>query len=262
MSCDLYCRYGSRISAARGVQRRGLCAVPLLALLAWVLSGCALLQPPAPPAPVVCDQQDREIVRLQQTLAEKDSEIQQLHAQQHVQAKELKETTGEVARAEVKLRRLATQADAASQLAEVEVALHGMQAEAQPRRAAAQLAQAQHILDAGAASFAQGDYGAAVELAAQSQEIIDMVAGRRKAAPAARDAVDVPFQVPVALRARIDCNLRAHPGRMATVLGVVRQGTPVQAHAYRGEWLRVRTEDGRAGWVFGPLLEAPHTAAE
>lgn len=263
MSCDLYCRYRWRVSAVHGVPRRGLPALPLLALLAWILSGCALLHPPAPPpAPVTCDQQDREIVRLQQTLAEKDTEIQRLHAQQHVQAKELKETTGEVARAEVKLRRLATQADAASQLAEVEVALQGMRAEAQPRRATAQLAQAQHILDAGAASFAQGDYGAAVELAAQSQEIIDMVAGRRKPAPAMRNAVEVPFQVAVALRARIDCNLRAHPGRTAAILGVLRQGTPLQAHAYRGEWLRVRAEDGRAGWVFGPLLETPRPAAE
>ena len=259
MACDLYCRYGWRISAARGVPR----AVSLSVLLAWTLSGCALLQSPAPPPPpVVCDQQDREIVRLQQTLIEKDTEIQQLRAQQHVQAKVLKETTGEVARAEVKLRRLATQADAASQLAEVEVALQGVRAKAHPRRAAAQLAQAQHILDAGAASFAQGDYGAAVELAAQSQEIIDMVAGRRGSAAATRDAVEMPFQVPVALRVRIDSNLRAHPGRTAVVLDVLRQGALVLAHAYRGEWLRVRTEDERAGWVYGALLEAPHPAAE
>jgi hypothetical protein len=234
-----------------------------LPLLAWILSGCALLQPPAPPpAPVVCDQQDREIVRLQQSLTEKDAEIQQLRAQRNVQAKELKQTTGEVARAEVRLRRLATQADAASQLAEVEVALQGMQTKTLTRRAAAQLAQAQHILDAGAASFAQGDYGAAVELAAQSQEIIDMVAGRRGSAAAMRDAVEMPFQVPVALRVRIDSNLRARPGRSAAVLGVLRQGALVRAHAYRGEWLRVHTEDERAGWVYGALLEAPHPAAE
>ena len=260
MACDLYCRCGSCISAAGGVPRRGLRAVPLSVLLAWTLSGCALLQPPAPPpAPVVCDQQDREIVRLQQTLAEKDTEIQQLRAQQHVQAKVLKETTGEVARAEVKLRRLATQADAASQLAEVEVALQGPQAQAHPRRAAAQLAQAQHILDAGAASFAQGDYGAAVELAAQSQEIIDMVAtvgpvGRTRGGR----AVSGSRYAARAHRLQPACASGAHGNRT----GCVRQGAPVLADAYRGEWLRVRTEDGRAGWVFGPLLEAPHPAAE
>ncbi|MBI5461749.1 MAG: SH3 domain-containing protein [Gammaproteobacteria bacterium] len=253
MACDLYCRC---------TPRRGLRAA--LPLLTWLLSGCALLQPPAPPpAAVDCTRQDREIVQLQQVLTEKDTEIQRLRAQQNVQAKELKQTTGEVARAEVKLRRLATQADAASQLAEVEVALQGVQSGAHPRRALAQLAQAQLILDAGAASFAQGDYGAAVELAAQSQEIVDMVAsGHRRSTPDARDAVEVPFQVPVALRTRVDSHLRAHPGRTASALGVLRQGTALQAHAYRGEWLRVRTEDGRAGWVFGTLLEPPLPAAE
>jgi SH3-like domain-containing protein len=99
-----------------------------------------------------------------------------------------------------------------------------------------------------------------VELAAQSQEIIDMVAsGNRRSAATTVNAMEVPFQVPVALRVRIDSNLRAHPGRKAAVLGVLPQGTTLLAHAYRGEWLRVRTEDGRAGWVFGSLLEAPLT---
>ena len=251
--CDIFCRYRSHIRA-----------VPLLAVLAWALSGCTLVQPPAPrPATLDCERQDREIVRLQQTLAEKDAEVQRLRAQQTVQAKTLKQITGEVARAEVKLRRLATQADAASQLAEVEVALQSMHAEASPRHGASQLAQAQSILDAGAESFSLGDYGAAVELAAQSRAILDMLAsGRPRPAPDPRDAVELPFQAPVALRARIDSNLRTQPGRSEPVLSVLRQGTPLQAHAFRGEWLHVHTDDGRAGWVFGSLLEAPPPAAD
>lgn len=264
MTYDMGCGRGSRPSTARGALCQRLRAVSLLAVSTWLLAGCALLQPPAPPpAPVACERQERELAGLRQTLAEKDAEIQRLHTQQHVQAGVLKETTGEVARAEVKLRRLATQADAASQLAEVEVALQGIQAQSRPRRAVAQLAQAQRILEVGSASFAQGDYGAAVDLAAQSQEIIDMVAsGRRGPAPSAHDTVEVPFQVPVALRTRGDSNLRAEPGRTAAVLDVLHQGTLLQAHAYRGEWLRVSTEDGRAGWVFSALLEAPRRAVD
>lgn len=189
--------------------------------------------------------------------------MQQLRALQNMQAKALKQITVEVARAEVKLRRLATQADAASRLAEAEVVLKGMQAEAQAPHRASQIAQAQRLLDAGAESFAQGDYGAAVELAAQSQEIIDMPAsGRRGPVPAARDAEEMPLQAPLALRARIDSNLRAQPGRTEPVLSVLRRGTALQAHAYRGEWLHVHTDDGRAGWVYGSLLEAPHPPAD
>lgn len=240
---------------------RGLRAV-LMSVSVWAVSGCALLQPFMPPASVDCAPQDREIARLQQTLAEKGAEIESLLAQQNVQAEALTQSTGEVARAGVKLRRLATQADAASHLAEVEVALQGLWAQTHRPRAAAQLVQAQRILDAGAVSFEQGDYGTAVEFAAQSQEIIGMVTGRRGTALAARDAVEVPFQIPVALRTRIDSNLRAQPGRAASVLGIVPEGAPLQAQAYRGEWLRVRTAEGLTGWVFGPLLEAPPPGAE
>jgi hypothetical protein len=243
----------------RGVQP-GAClgALPLVALLTWTLPGCALLQPPPPPpqTTVACDEQEGEILRLQQALAEKEAEVRRLQTQQNVQAKVLKETVGEAARAEVKLRRLATQAGAASQLAEAEVALQAARA-THTGRAATQLMQAENILNAGSAAFAQGDYGAAVEFATQAQEIIGMVTGGRRNT---QTAVEMPFQVPVALRTRNASNLRAQPWRAATVLTVLPQDTPVQAYAYRGDWLRVRTGDGREGWVHGSLLEAPGAA--
>jgi uncharacterized coiled-coil protein SlyX len=230
--------------------------------MAWAVSGCSLLQPWIAPASVVCAPHDREIARLNAVVAEKDAEIENLQVQQNLQAKALTQTTGEVARAEVKLRRLATQADAASHLAEVEVSLQGMWAEVRPPHAAELLAQAQRILDAGETSFRRGDYGTAVELAAQSQVLIEMVSGHLRSAPAARSEVEMPFQVPVALITRRDSNLRAGPGRSAALLGVLPKETPVQADAYQDEWLRVRTEDGRTGWVSGSLLEAPHPVVE
>ena len=244
------------------IRRTGcvLRAVATLALPAWMLAGCALLQPPAPtpapfPPPPDCRAQEQEVARLRQAVAEKDSEVQRLRAQQNVQAQELEQTAVEAVRAEVKLRRLATEAGAASQLAEVEVALQQAR-NLGPGPATPQLQSAQHLLEAGGKAFAQGDFGAAVELAAQAQQLIDMVANRLRA-PTAHTVKETQFQVPVALRTRVDSNLRAHPGRTATVLDLLKQGTAVQAHGYRGDWLRVRTVDGQDGWVFGRLLEAP-----
>lgn len=259
MHCDINLRIGPRPGAARV----GACRLLFPVVLMGCLSGCALLQPATPytESPLY-EQQQREIAQLQQALAEKDAEIERLRDQQNVQEHALKQTTGEAAQAEVKLRRLATHADAASQLAEIEVALQGLRAEAYPPRAAEQLTQAQRILDAGAAAFAQGDYTKAVDLAAQSQEIIDMLAGNHQRPTTLRDAVEMPFQTPIALRTRIDCNLREQAGRSASVLSVLQAGTLLQAQAYRGEWLRVRTEDGRVGWVSGSLLEAPYPVVE
>ena len=235
-------------------------AVATLVLPVWTLAGCALLQPPAPaPAPVPaapdCREQEQEVSRLRQALAGKDAEVQRLRAQQNVQAQELEQTAVEAVRAEVKLRRLATEAGAASQLAEVEVGLQQAR-QLPPGPAATLLLPAQHILEAGGEAFAQGDFGAAVELAAQAQQLINTVANRQRA-PTARADKETQFQVPVMLRTRVDSNLRAHPGRTTKVLDLLKQGTTLQAHGYRGDWLRVRTTDGRDGWVFGRLLEAP-----
>ncbi|MFN2330004.1 MAG: SH3 domain-containing protein [Chromatocurvus sp.] len=237
-----------------------------LVLLISGLPGCALLQSPAPPsaspsASTLCAEQDQQIGRLQQALAQKDAEIQQLRAKQNLQAQALEQTTGEVARAKVKLRRLATHAEAASQLAETEVTLQRLRSTQQSERADEQLARIQRILDAGAAAFAQGDYGVAVGLTAQAQELIGMLESRTAVA-ATQDTVEVPFQIPVMLRARADTNLRARPLSSAALLEVLPQGTVMQVHAYRGEWLQVRTDEGRTGWIFGPLLEAPYPAAK
>lgn len=252
-----YRRGGLRAGGVRGMPGR-LLRPTLLALLAWGVSGCALLEPFLPPASEVCAPQIQEIARLRQELAEQEAEIASLRAKHSVQAEVLTQTTDEAARAEVKLRRLATQADAASHLAEVEVALEAIDTQPQPpaARVAAQLDQVRRMLAAGEIAFARGDYGAAVEQAAQAQEIMQMLNGHRTA-PVVRGAVEVPFQVPVTLRTRVESRLRRQPGRSSGVLEVLPLGTPLQAEAYHGEWLRVRTEDGKTGWIFGTLLEAP-----
>lgn len=252
------CRLYGKVKARRRVPGSLLWT----ALWACTTAGCTLLQPPPTPAPAApdCSQPLREIARLQQALIGKDAEIGQLRAQQNVQAKELRQTTGEVARAEVKLRRLATQAGAASQLAEAEVVLQSL-SKTPPNGATAQRLQAQQLLAAGSAAFAQGDYGAAVEFAAQAQAIVGMVK-ETQAAPSARARMEVAFPIAVALRTRVASHLRAQPGRSAAIVSVLKPATPVYALGYRGDWLRVRAEDSRVGWVFGALLEAARPAAE
>lgn len=243
-------------------RRRVLDRVLWTALWACTTTGCTLLrQPPAPaPAAPDCSQPLQEIARLQQALIDKDAEIGQLRAQQNVQAKELRQTTGEVARAEVKLRRLATEAGAASQLAEAEVALQSL-TKSPPNGATAQRLQAQQLVAAGSAAFAQGDYGAAVEFAAQAQALVGMVK-ETQAASSARARTEVAFPIAVALQTRVASHLRAQPGRSAAIVGVLKPATPVYALGYRGDWLRVRVEDSRVGWVFGALLEAAQPSAE
>jgi hypothetical protein len=122
------------------------------------------------------------------------TELRELSTQRE-QVKSLQETTREVARAKVKLRRVATQADAASYLAEVEVTLQSLRKAVRggPERDLLDLAQRIHAKSA--ALFAQGDSDvAAMDRAAQAEQLASVVAEERarRAAPPERRRGAVP----------------------------------------------------------------------
>lgn len=237
-----------------------------MALLGLLIAGCAT--PPAPPAPApapvealppvpacpICEDGSAEIARLRAELASREAELRDLKAQQRDQARALQETSKEVTRAKVKLRRLATQADAASYLAEVEVALET--ARLPPKADAAPLiALGRQVLSSAAAPFAQGDYGGAMDLAAQAEQLASAAGGDRTAAGAGAPP-EVPFDVAVRLRTRIECYLRRRPSGKAAAVGELPAGTLLVARAWRGGWLRVEAEDGRTGWIYQSLVAA------
>jgi len=234
-------------------------------LLSLLLSVCVTTPPAAPlptpeavpreasiriPACPSCDEQTREIARLRQDLANRDAELRDLRSSQRDQVKVLQESRLEVTRAKVKLRRLATQADAASYIAEVEVALESLRSSLGATSTVPLMVVAQGILKSTAAPFAQGDYGVAMDRAAQAEELITLVADNqlRPNSPP-RAPREVLLQVSIPLTVTVDSKLRRQPLGKAPVVGVLKQGTPLVAHAYRGSWMQVETEDGRSGWV-------------
>ena len=252
-------REGPRPASASGVWAAAL----LLAL-----DGCVTPPPPAPtPTPAAveipsrerscpsCDDQNREIARLRQDLAQREAELRELRESQRDQVKVLQESTREVARAKVKLRRLATQADAASYVAEVEVALQSLRSTA--GAGIPLLALAEGILQSTATPFAQGDYAGAMDLAAQAEQLATVVADARgRRVSPARATGEVPFLLAVPLRVTADSHLRRQPLGTAPVLGVLPKDTLLVAHAHKGGWLRVETADGRTGWVDQKRLAA------
>lgn len=236
---------------ARPSRRRYAAFWLLSAWLVFAISGCATLQRDKAVEPCRSAQQS-EIERLQRLLAERDAEISRLRAQQKGQVKELEKTTSEAARAEVKLRRFATEADVASRLAEVEVAMDGLKSKG---RAALLQSTAQRLLDAASSAFKRGALSEAVELAAQSEQLINMLI-ENDARPGTQAAPEVPFKIAIALIVKADTSLRRQPRADASVVSTLKQSTPVVARAYQGQWLRVQTEAGDAGWVPAEALEA------
>lgn len=197
-----------------------------------------------------CEEQIREIARLSQDLANREAEVRDLRSSQRDKVKELQESTREATRARVRLRRLATQADAASYIAEVEVAMAALHATLGAKSTVALLVLAQDILESTAAPYALGDYGGAMDRAAQAEQLIALVAqfqlrsGSRRRMPG-----EVPLQVSIPLKVTMDSNLRRQPLGKAPVVGVLKKNSPLVAHAYKGSWMQVETKDGRSGWV-------------
>jgi len=251
-------------------------------LCGMTMTGCAT-QPLPPPSPL-CEEHEHQQVLfyLQQTLKDKDlkiskllaskevmtleiislrasqmdseSEINNLRAFQQEQVKELEETTSQAARAEVKLRRLATEADVASHLAEVEVAMAVLQSSLGIERGAPLQVLAQRFLETASASFNRAEYSVAADLAAQAKQLTDMLINNHSLSDT-REMTESAFKVAIPLKIKIDSNLRNRPHTESIVIGELNKTTPVVARAYLGQWLRVQTEDGRTGWVSGELLE-------
>jgi hypothetical protein len=229
-----------------------------------VLTGCAALPPAEAPRPATpalpeasargacpsCEEQARENGRLRQDLAAREAELRDLRSSQRDQVKVLQESTREVTRAKVKLRRLATQADAASYIAEVEVAMESLSASLGAGSTVPLMALAQSILQSTAVPFAQGDYGVAMDRAAQAEQLITAVAAdRARPRSRSRSSGQTVLQVAIPLQATAGGDLRRQPLRSSPVVAALKAGSPVIAYAYRGSWLQVETEDGRSGWI-------------
>jgi len=240
------------------IESRRLTTVSGLWAVIWlmnsILSGCVtspVPSPQAPPTPACpsCDQQTRETARLRQDLANRETELRDLRASQRDQVKVLQESTREVTRAKVKLRRLATQADAASYIAEVEVAMESLRSSLGAESTVPLMALSQAILDSTAAPFAQGDYGVAMDRAAQAEQLIALARYQARPQSRLRAPGEVPLQMPIPLKVTSDSKLRRQPLRKARVVGVLKKGSPLVALAYKGRWMRVEGDDRRAGWV-------------
>lgn len=249
----------------------------MMALLGLSITGCNVLMKLKPPEPEIqvavpepcakeqCEAerekllaekeaQQQEIERLQKLLAEKDAFIRSQQARQQDQAKTLQETSSQAAHAQIKLRRLATRPAAASTIAEAEISLESLKSS--PATHAEQLlqTQAQRLLAAATASYAEDNYAVAMDQAAQAREFTDMVKNSRlRKTP---DQILVSLQTPIPLRATVNSNLRQKPGLKSAVLGILKKDSTITAEAYQGDWLQVQTADGRSGWVLNTLVEA------
>ncbi len=238
-------------------------SAPVVAPLLWLvwLAACAAGAPPqTAPAPdstarpptaletvTARDRdQDRRIAVLELQVLAKDAQIDALTGQ-------LNDARQEVVRAMARLRTLATRAEAASGMAEAELAVQSLRAKAE--RSTPELAQAEQLLQLSSAEFNGENYGGALYLANQAKSAVRAGESRvglaQQLAPLPGEMV---FAIPVPLRVSSRGNVRDGPGTSFPVLFTLEAGALVLGHSYASDWVRVVDEDGRAGWITRNLV--------
>jgi len=174
-------------------------------------------------------------------LLEKDAVIKDL-------GHRLEDAIQEVVRAKAKLRSLESKAEAASTLAEAEIALKSLKSD--DRGKDSSLQEAEDLLKMATVEFKKENYGGALYLSGQAKTQIkegeELQRGRDKTTPVAGE---VAFALPLPLRLIEAAKLRSGPGPEFNVVTDLSRAAALLGLAYKGDWVHVKAEDGRSGWV-------------
>jgi hypothetical protein len=201
------------------------------------------------------------IAKLQLQMLERNAQIKQLEERLNSQQEMLDEAIQEVVRAKAKLRSLESKAEAASEMAEAEIAVKALKAQLAGQTPNPELIKAQELLKMSAKEFKKGNYGGAVYLTSQAKGHIRAgqirLGGREKVEPIKRLPPvrgEVFFALPLPLRVLRSSNLREQPDLEGKVITTLAKGTPLTGYSYKGQWVRVTSKDGNNGWVFHTLV--------
>jgi len=190
---------------------------------------------------------DRRVARLELHTVERDAQIAELQTR-------LDDTRDEVVRTMAKLQSLSSRAEAASSIAEAEVALGTLKG-----RVGAQhpdVLEVSRLVQQGSAEFNKSNFGGAFYLASQAKARA-AARGRLGATPAAPRANEVTFAVPIRLKTVTRGNVREGPGTNTGIAFAIDNGAALTALSMTDDWIRVTDDTGRSGWVFRTLVVKP-----
>lgn len=245
----LIIRFGGEVPLSRLPPRSLFATAAVVALL----SGLACGHPSGTPTPesgraavetVTVRDPDLEqrAAKSEMRLLEKDAQIDDLQTR-------LEEARREVVRSLAKLETTASRAEAASAMAEAEIAIQSLRGTGglpTPPEAA----QCRALLDESTTEFNKQNYGGALYLANQSKALA--AAGKGRIPNADRGTLrpgETPFIVPVPLQASGRSNVREGPGANFKITYTVEANAGLTGYSYMNDWIRVVDDSGRGGWI-------------
>jgi len=203
--------------------------------------------PPATvPAPVAANDPalERRIAELELRMLEKEAQVRDLQAR-------LDDARREVVRAMDKQQSTATRAEAASGIAEAEIALQTLS----PTASGEGVAEVRELMQLSSAEFNDENYGGALYLANQAKNAAasarQQLAG---AEPGTLRPGEQPFALPLPLETTAASNVRGGPGVGFEVLYVLPADAPLTGYSSAQQWLRIADDSGRRGWISQTLI--------
>lgn len=190
---------------------------------------------------------EAQVARLQIQLLEKEQQLELVND-------ELVSTRQEVVRNLAKLQSQASRAEAASGLAEAEIALEQL-GRMDGGHDLPEFSDAQALISEGSTEFSTDNYEGALYLATQARAMVRAAQSRLRSVGARSLQTDETlFAVPVALRTVRRSNVRSGPGLGFDVQFTLDPETGVIGQSYTSEWVRIVDPDGREGWIFHTLV--------
>jgi len=209
------------------------------------------------------ESQEDEIAKSKLRILEKEAQVKALEERLNSQQIMLDEAIQEVVRAKAKLRSLETKAEAASDMAEAEIAVKALKVKLAGRSRDPEIAKAEQLLNMSVKEFERENYGGALYLTTQAKSNIKAAEmrlggrkmpsdGRKELKPVAGEAL---FAQPIPLQVLKTSNLRELPDLKSNILATLEKGTPLIGYSYKDQWVRVTMEDGTVGWIFQTLVD-------
>ncbi len=206
--------------------------------------------PPRKPVAARDTALEQRTARLELKVLEQEAQVDELQSR-------LDDARREVVRAMAKLQSLATRAEAASGMAEAEIALQALRtANGNSAPPSPEYGQGSQLLQLATTEFDQQNYAGALYLATEAKNAA--AAGRGRVASDDRSTTrrgEVPFALPLRLQTTGRANVREGPGAGFKVLYTLETGVPIVAYSYVDQWVRIRDDSDRPGWIHQTLID-------
>ena len=198
---------------------------------------------------------EKWITQLNTKLIEKDNEIDEIATRAVALQNKLDEAIQEVVRAKAKLRSLESRAETATSIAETEIALKALRVQQPDRNTNPSIIQAEQLLAMSSQEFKKKNYSGALYLVNQAKDNISKAQMRGDGEKSTDTLLgEVLFAKPLNLRVTKKSNVREGPGLYFKIVTIVRPKTPLTGYSFKGQWLRVKGENGVGGWIFQDLV--------